>query len=171
MLLAAIPAEFPLPIVVVQHLDPTHRSMIVPIMQRVTHLAVEEATDGQTVRPGTVYIAPPNRHLLVSNGLRMLLVDTELVHFVRPSADLLFDSLAASCKEGVLGVVLTGNGVDGAKGTVAIKKMGGTVISQDLEDAEFPGMPSAVLAAGSADYVLPLSKIPAKIMELVGVLE
>jgi two-component system chemotaxis response regulator CheB len=134
-------------------------------MQRATGLKVEEATQDAPMKSGTVYFAPPNRHLLVSPERRLVLVDSELVHFVRPSADLLFESLAASCKEGVLGIVLTGNGVDGAQGVTAIKKMGGEVIAQD--DAEFAGMPRAAIATGDVDYVLPLSAMPAKITDLV----
>ena len=83
------------------------------------------------LKPGTVYIAPPNRHLLVKYDGTLTLSQSELVHFVRPSADLLFESVAASFKERAIAVVLTGTGSDGAMGVEAIKKMGGTVIVQE----------------------------------------
>ena len=168
MLLAQLPESFPVPIVVVQHLDPKHPSMIVSIMQRVTKLKVAEARGGDSMKPGNVYFAPPNHHLLVSQQGTFVLVDTELVHFVRPSADLLFESLASFYKEGVLGVVLTGNGIDGAQGARAIKQMGGTVISQNEESAEFPGMPRAAIATGCVDHILPIERISQELIALTG---
>jgi len=129
--LSRLPAEFPASIVIVQHLDPRHRSLMAHILGRDTKLPVKEAQDGETILPGNVYIGPPNRHFLVSTDRRVMLVDSELVHFVRPSADLLFESVAASCKDRTIALVLTGTGSDGAMGVTAVKKMGGTVIAQD----------------------------------------
>jgi len=96
----------------------------------------------------------------------MSLTQTELVHFVRPSADLLFDSLAGSYKERVIAVVLSGTGSDGSMGVRAVKKMGGTVITQD-QTAEFFGMPAAAIETGDVDFVLPLDEIPGAIESLV----
>jgi two-component system chemotaxis response regulator CheB len=123
--LAALPADFPAAIVVVQHLDPRHRSLMASILSRHTALTVQEAREGDRLRPGMVFIAPPNRHLLVNPDGSLSLSQSELVHFVRPSADLLFESVAASFKERAIAVVLTGTGSDGAMGVQAIKKMGG----------------------------------------------
>ena len=165
--LAALPGDFPAIIVVVQHLDPRHRSLMADILSRRTPLKVKQAQEGEHMDLGTTYIAPPNRHLLVNRDGTMSLSQSELVHFVRPSADLLFESVAASFKERAIAVVLSGTGSDGSMGVKAIKKMGGTVIAQDEKSAEFFGMPDAAVKTGSVDFVLPLEEIPSALMTLV----
>jgi two-component system, chemotaxis family, protein-glutamate methylesterase/glutaminase len=165
--LAALPAELPAAIVVVQHLDPRHRSLMADILNRRTQLQVTEAKEGDRLRAGRVYIAPPNRHLLVNPDGTLSLSQSELVHFVRPSADLLFESMAASFKDRAIGVVLSGTGTDGSMGVKAIKKMEGTVIVQDEKSAEFYGMPGAALQTGSVDFVLPLDEIASALVKLV----
>lgn len=165
--LAALPAGFPATLVVVQHLDPRHRSLMADILSRRTSLRVKQAEEGEHVVPATVYIAPPNRHLLVNPDGTLSLSQSELVHFLRPSADLLFESVAASYRERAIAVVLTGTGSDGAMGVQAIKKMGGMVIAQDEDTAEFFGMPHAAIQSGSVDFVLPLDEIPAALVTLV----
>jgi two-component system chemotaxis response regulator CheB len=166
-LFSALPADFPAALVVVQHLDPRHRSLIAAILSRRTALEVKEAEEGDALRPGTVYIAPPNKHLLVNPDGTLALAQSELVHFVRPSADLLFESVAASFKDRAIAVVLTGTGSDGTMGVQAIKKMGGTVIAQDEATSEFFGMPGAAIQTGSVDFVLPLREIPSALVTLV----
>ena len=167
LVLGALPKEFPVGILVVQHLDPRHRSLMAEILGRRTPLTVVEARHGARVRPGTVHVAPPDNHLLVDAEGVLTLTHTELVHFVRPSADLLFESTAASFKERAVAVVLSGSGSDGAMGVKAIKKMGGTVIVQDKETSEFFGMPEAALRTGAADFVLPLAEIAPALHTLV----
>jgi two-component system chemotaxis response regulator CheB len=95
------------------------------------------------------------------------LSQSELVHFVRPSADLLFESTAASYKDRAIAVVLSGSGSDGSMGVRAIKKMGGTVIAQDEKTSQFYGMPGAAVLTGSVDFVLPLDEIPSALATLV----
>ncbi len=119
------------------------------------------------MHPATTYIAPPNRHLLVNPDGTLSLSQSELVHFVRPSADLLFESVAASFKDRAIAVVLTGTGSDGSMGVRAIKKMGGTVIVQDEKSSEFFGMPGAAMQTGAVDFVLPLADIPNALISLV----
>ena len=165
--LALLPVDFPAVIVVVQHLHPRYRSLMADILGRRTPLRVKQAEEAEQVSPATVYIAPPNRHLLVNPDGTLSLTQSELVHFLRPSADLLFESVAASYRERAIAVVLTGTGSDGAMGVQAIKKMGGTVIAQDEASAEFFGMPSAAIHSGSVDFVLPLDEIPAALVTLV----
>ena len=162
-----LPEDFPAAIVVVQHLDPRHPSLMADILRRRTHLAVKQAQDGDRVEEGHIYIAPPDRHLLVNSDRTLSLTQTELVHFVRPSADLLFESVAASFRERSIGVVLTGAGIDGSFGIQAIKSMHGTVIVQDAQSAEFSGMPEAAIQTGSADFVLPLEEIAPALITLV----
>ena len=166
--LEALPGDFPVAVVVLQHLDPRHRSLMAEILGRRIHLPVKQAEHDEVLEVSTVYVAPPNNHLLVNPDGSLSLTQTELVHFVRPSADLLFESLAASYKERAIAVVLTGTGTDGSMGVRAIKKMGGTVIAQD-ETAEFQGMPSAAIATGDVDFVLSLKEIPGALRTLVDV--
>jgi two-component system chemotaxis response regulator CheB len=166
-LLSALPRDFAPSIVVVQHLDPRHRSLMAHILSRRTSLPVKEAEEGETLRPGTVYIAPPNKHLLVNPDTTLSLSQTELVHFVRPSADLLFESVAGSFRERAIAVVLSGSGSDGAMGVQAIKKVGGTVLAQDERSAEFYGMPHAAVQTGCVDFVLSLGEIPGALVTLV----
>jgi two-component system chemotaxis response regulator CheB len=165
--LAALPGNFPATLVVVQHLDPRHRSLMADILSRRTDLTVKQATEGERLNASTAYIAPPNRHLLVNSDGTLSLTQSELVHFVRPSADLLFESVAASFKERAIAVVLSGTGSDGSMGVKAIKKMGGTVIVQDEKSAEFFGMPGAAIETGEVDFVLPLEEIPSALITLV----
>jgi len=165
--LEALPTDFPVPLVVVQHLDPHHRSLMADILGRRTSLVVKEAVEGDRLEAGTVFVAPPNRHLLVNPDWSLSLTQSELVHFVRPSADLLFESVAASYKERAIGVILTGSGSDGTMGVCAIKKMGGTVLVQDPETCEFPGMPQAAIATRCVDRVLPLDGVARALVELV----
>lgn len=165
--LSLLPDNFPVAIVVVQHLDPRHRSLMADILCRRTRLKVKEATEGDHVSPGTVFIAPPNHHLLVNPDGSLSLTESELVHFVRPSADLLFESVAGSYKQRAIAVVLTGSGSDGAMGVQAIKKMGGTVIVQDEKTSEFFGMPGATIQTGNVDFILPLNEISSALVSLV----
>lgn len=165
--LSALPSDFPVPIVVVQHLDPHHRSLLPEILRRRCHLRIKQAEEGDDLDPGTAYIAPPDQHLLVKRDGTLSLSRTELVRFVRPSVDLLFESIAASHQERAIAVVLTGTGSDGAMGVGAVKTMGGLIIVQDPEEAYFPGMPKAALETGAVDEVLDLQKIGSRLVELV----
>ena len=166
--LAGLPAGFPAATVVLQHLDPRHRSLIANILGRRTPLEVREATEGDVLTAGVVFTAPPNRHLLVNPDATLSLSQSELVHFVRPSADLLFESVAARFRDRAIAVVLTGMGVDGAMGLRAVRKMGGTIIVQDEATSEFFGMPGAAIATGTANFILPLDEIAAALCTLVG---
>jgi two-component system, chemotaxis family, protein-glutamate methylesterase/glutaminase len=166
--LSALPADFPCALVIVQHVDPRRRSLMAEILDRRTALAVKEAAEGDPIESGRAYIAPPDRHLLVNPDRRLSLARTELVHFVRPSADLLFESTAAVYRQGAVAVVLSGTGRDGSLGVKAIKKMGGTVIVQDSA-SEFPGMPKAAGESVMADHILALDEIAPALLSLAGV--
>jgi two-component system chemotaxis response regulator CheB len=137
------------------------------ILSRRTPLPVDEAGAHSRLKKGHVLIAPPNQHLLVNRDRSVTLTQTELVHFVRPSADLLFESVAAGFGPKAIAVVLSGSGMDGSMGVQAIKKTGGTVIVQDVRTAEFAGMPEAAIKTGAADFVLPLTEIAPALIKLV----
>lgn len=166
-LLSRLPEAFPAAIVVVQHLAPQHRSLLVEILERRTPLPVKQAEEGDEVRQGMIHIAPPDHHLLVNGDGTLSLSHSELVHFVRPSADLLFESVAASYKDRAIAVVLTGTGSDGDMGVRAVKEEGGVVIVQDPATADFKGMPQTAIETGCADFVLDLEEIPHKLTALI----
>jgi two-component system chemotaxis response regulator CheB len=165
--LGGFPATMPVPVVVVQHLDPYHETIIAAVIRRRSSLDVRLAIDGERITSGMIRIAPPDRHLLVNADRTLSLTSNEPVQFVRPSADLLFESVAASYGSAALACILTGSGSDGAMGASAIKARGGSVIVEDPQSAEFKGMPEAAVAAG-ADYVLPLEEITPMVCRLVG---
>ncbi len=162
-----LPVGFPVPVVVVQHLDRRHETIIAEVLGRRTKMPVTLAHEGARAEAGTIYIAPPNRHLLVGADGVLTLSSSELVHFVRPSADLLFESVAGAYGPRAIACVLTGTGSDGAMGVSAVKSRGGTVIAEDPQLAEFRGMPEAAVASGAVDFVLPLDEIAAVIRGLV----
>ncbi|MBN3963225.1 chemotaxis protein CheB [Nostoc sp. NMS8] len=165
--LSTLPAKFPAAIAIVQHLDPQHRSFMAEILSRRTAIIVKQAQEGDRLTPATAYVAPPDHHLLVNDDGTLSLSQSELVLFLRPAADLLFKSVALIYQNRAIAVVLTGTGSDGARGVEAIKKMGGTVIVQDVKSAEFSGMPSAAIQTGNVDFILPLDEISSTLVTLV----
>ncbi len=165
--LGSLPAGLRVPLLIVQHLDPRHSTVIADVLSRRSNMPVKLASAGQVAQPGYAYVAPPNYHLLVGTGGTLALSSSELVHFVRPSADLLFESVAGAYGPAAIACVLTGSGSDGAMGVSAVKDRGGTVIVQDPESAEFKGMPEAAVATGAVDFVLPLDEIGAVIRGLI----
>lgn len=165
-LLEGLPREFPMPVAVVQHVDPNHDSRVADILSRRTAMTVKQAVADEPMMAGVVYVAPPDYHLLIGGGGLVKLTHTEPVHYVRPSADLLFESASRSCGGQVIAVVLTGAGSDGAAGVSAVKNVGGTVIVQDQASSAFFGMPQAAIATGIVDFVLPLDAIADKLLEL-----
>lgn len=165
--LSGMPADFPAPITIVQHLDPKRRSLMATILRGRTKLDVKEAEEADQLLPATVYIAPPDSHLLVNSNRTLSLSQSEMTRFLRPSADVLFQSIADSYKDRAIAVVLTGSGSDGMVGVKAIKKMGGKVIAQNQATAEFFGMPGAAIESGSVDFILPLGEIAPALIALV----
>jgi two-component system CheB/CheR fusion protein len=165
--LSALPRDFPAAVVVVQHLDPQRRSLLVDILARAVMLPIHESQGTEQPQPGHIYVAPPGHHLLIDGKGHLVLSDAEPIQFVRPSANLLFASAAAFYAHRTLGVILTGSGSDGADGMTAIKVAGGATLVQDLDSAEFTGMPSAALKTGQVDYIVPLDAIASTICCLV----
>ncbi|MGW6061623.1 chemotaxis protein CheB [Streptomyces sp. NPDC055189] len=166
-ILGALSPDLPVPVLVVQHLDPRHRTLLAEVLTRRTELTVKLARHQESVEPGTVYLAPPDRHLLVGPEGILTLSNSKLVHFVRPSADLLFESVAGAYGPRAIACVITGTGMDGAMGVEAVKSRGGTVIAEDPQSAQFAGMPSAAVQTGAVDFVLRIEEIAAAIRGLV----
>ncbi len=157
-ILRGLHGSFRCPIVVVIHQHPAFVSHAAEILGRCTNLHVKEAVRSERIRPGVVYLAPPNLHLLITNGA-VELADTPVVHFTRPSVDTMFASVAASYGARCIGVILSGSGRDGADGLAAIKAAGGFTIVEDPQSARFNSMPSAALALGGVDRAVPAKEI------------
>jgi two-component system, chemotaxis family, protein-glutamate methylesterase/glutaminase len=147
----------------VLHRQPV-RSELASVLSRASRLPVEEAEDKTPLSPATVHVAPPDYHLLVERG--WLALSTEpAVKFSRPSIDVLFESAAGSFTDRLVAVVLTGASDDGTDGAQAVRRHGGMVIVQDPTTAEQAIMPKAVIDAGAADLVVPLSDLAAAIRQ------
>ena len=144
---------------------PRRVSMLPWILARHTSLRVDHAKSGEAVERGRIYIAPPDRHMILEDGL-VRLDHGPKENFTRPAADPLFRSAAAAYGDRVMGIVLTGGDSDGSQGLVAIKRAGGVTVVQDPSDARFPSMPLSGLQKDSPDYCLPASEIGALIVRL-----
>jgi two-component system chemotaxis response regulator CheB len=159
--LARLPGDFPIPILVVQHMMADGPNLLPGILARRTRLRVAPAEPGERPRPGTVHVARPDHHLLVAPDGTLALPRSERVNFTRPAADVLFRSLAEVFAERAIGLVLTGMGRDGARGLAAIWQRGGLTMAQDDATAEAPSMPGAGIDIGKADVILPLHRLAA----------
>lgn len=164
-ILSALPRDFSAPILVVQHILDGFCEGFARWLGGELALEVKLAEDGERPRPGTVYLAPSDRHLLVSLG-RLRLDDGEPLRGSRPSASLLFASLAREYGRSAAGLVLTGMGDDGASGLEALRKAGGFTAAQGPESATVYGMPRAALETGAATFSLELGEIPALLTRL-----
>jgi two-component system chemotaxis response regulator CheB len=170
-----LPAGFPVPVVIVQHMPATFTSLLAERLSRSAVIPVSEGTSGTVLTPSHAWLAPGNFHMtvvaptLVANGkaLRLALNQDSPEHSCRPAVDVLFRSVAAAAGEHVLGVVMTGMGADGVLGARKIREAGGEVIIQDQASSVVWGMPGAVHAAGQADGVFPLDKLAVEITRRV----
>ncbi len=165
-LFGALPKNFPLPIVLVHHVMAASRDSMAALVGRFSALQVKEVEEGDVLTAGTVYIAPPNYHVLVEEDATLSLSTDALVSFARPSVDVLFESAALAFRSGVIGVILTGANSDGAAGLRAIKQRGGKAVVQDPDDAEIDSMPRAALDAVTADHICPLDGMAGVLQEL-----
>ena len=164
-LFSAMPGDFAVPIVVVQHRSRHADNLLASLLQDVTPLRVVDVEDKEPLDPQSVYIAPANYHLLVETGYLSLTTDP-LVRFSRPSIDVTFMSAGDAYRAGTVGVVLTGANDDGARGLRHIVDRGGKGIVQDPTTAESVAMPAAALKMVPEAEVLPLSDIPPRLVSL-----
>ena len=169
VILSGLPANFPGALAIVMHLSPDHKSILAEILDRRTPLLVKQARTGDVLCPSCVFIAPPNRHLLVSSSGRLKLSSptAEKIHHARPSAEPLFASVATVYREKAIAVVLTGGDGDGSFGVQIIKDKGGMVIAQDRPTSKDFSMPKTSIETGDVDFILPLDEIAGKLIELV----
>jgi two-component system chemotaxis response regulator CheB len=165
-LLGALPTDFACPVIVAQHRapgDPHER--LAKVLERHSALPVEDADDKLPIRPGHVYLAPADYHLMVERGHLELTVD-DPVEYSRPSVNVLFESAAAAYGSDVVAVLLTGLGRDGAQGLARVRDAGGCTIVQEPESAVQGEMPQAGIDAGGAAEVMPLDEIAVRLIEL-----
>jgi two-component system chemotaxis response regulator CheB len=168
-LLPGLPATLPVPIVVVQHMPPMFTKILAERLDTKSDLRVREGDDGLRLSPGTVYIAPGDRHMEVASRERLRTYDGPHENSCRPSVDPLFRSAAASFGPGVLAVVMTGMGRDGLRGAEDVALAGGHIVVQDEATSVVWGMPGFVARAGLADASLPLGALAAEIVRRVAV--
>jgi two-component system chemotaxis response regulator CheB len=165
-LVAQLPADFDAAICIVLHIPPTGRSLLAPILARGSALTVQAAENGAPLRPGTVFVAPADHHLLVrADTVELSRGPKE--NGVRPAADPLFRSLARAWGDCAVAVVLSGALDDGAAGAAAVAAAGGQVVVQDPSDALVTGMPSSTIAATTPDAVVAIDELGATLQRLV----
>jgi two-component system, chemotaxis family, protein-glutamate methylesterase/glutaminase len=169
-ILPALPKHFPIPILIVQHMPAAFTKCLGEDLSMKSVIPVAEARGGTLLRPGQAWIAPGDFHVTVrSRGMHVELVTNQEPpeHFCRPSVDVLFRSVAEVYGAGALAIVLTGMGKDGVSGARAIRAQGGHVLVQDEATSVVWGMPGAVVRAGLANDILPLSRISDELLRLV----
>lgn len=156
VLVSNLPADFPAPVVVAQHLDPSRESHLTEILSRRSTLPVRTVTGGALLEPGAVLVVPADRHVNITDS--SIELEEENTGQPKPSIDTLLNSAAEAVGERLVAIILTGTGSDGAAGAAAVKRAGGTVIIQNPETAEYPGMPLS-LARSTVDIVSDVEEI------------
>lgn len=167
-ILPRLPADFPLPIVIVQHISPHSDTFMIRHFNSLSKITVKEADEKESIKPGFAYFAPPNYHLLIEEDHTFSLSIEGRVNYSRPSIDVLFDSaLDAYCSK-LIGIILTGANNDGSRGLKKIKDCGGLAIVQDPKTAEVSAMPEGALKISKIDHVLKLEEIAPFLIEITG---
>ncbi len=158
-LVGALPAGSGMACILVQHLDPTHKSMMVDLLAGHTSMTVRQATEGMLIERDHLYVIPPGTYLSVADGA-LHLSKPQARHGARLPFDFLLHSLAEECGAYAICVILSGTGADGSLGLKAVAEKGGLVIAQEPDEAGYDGMPRSAIATGAVDLVLPVAKIP-----------
>lgn len=170
-LLPKLPADFPVPILLVQHLPESFTGMFAKWLDERCEVSVKEARDGMLALPGTVVVAPGNAHLKVRRrpvGVEVVIENSRPVNGHMPSVDVLFRSVAREFGENGAGLLMTGMGSDGAEGIGELKSAGGHTMAQDKESCMIFGMPRVAISKGYIDQVLPLNDMASYLISAVG---
>ncbi len=165
--LGNVPSDSGLAYLVVQHMDPNHKTLLAELLQRITAMPVHEAVDGRRIEADAVYVIPPDAEMTVLAGTLQLAKPAE-PRGQRLPIDVLFASLAREMGDQAIGVVLSGMGSDGMQGLQAIKTQGGLTLAQQPDSAQFDSMPSSAIAAGCVDIVAVPADLPARIVSITG---
>jgi two-component system, chemotaxis family, protein-glutamate methylesterase/glutaminase len=158
-ILAELPDTFLIPVVVVLHQLKNSSGRLIPILQSKTKLKVKEPLDKEKIESGSIYIAPPDYHLLIEDDFTFGYSYSETVNHSRPSIDVLFESASNAYKKCISSVLLSGASMDGAQGTYEISKKGGCTVVLDPDKSEMPVMPRAAIKLNKPDHVVGLYKI------------
>lgn len=164
--LGKLPADYPIPILVVQHRGKEYKDLLEDVLQTKCLLQVKQADEKERIVAGHIYTAPPNYHLLIEQDQTFSLTSDMYVKHSRPSIDLLFTTAAEVYKGTLLGIILTGASSDGANGMLEIKRAGGYTIAQNPQAAEYPYMPQSAIATGAIDTILTLDEIKSFLMHI-----
>jgi len=168
-ILSALPADLPAPVVVAQHRSAeSHPTALRELLGAATRLHVCEAEDKEPLLDGTVYLAPPDYHVLIEEEYALALSTDGPVMYARPSVDVLLESAAEVYRERCVGVVLTGANADGARGLARVRELGGATLVQDPDTAARPEMPRAALAAVPDAHCLPVEELGAAVVAALG---
>jgi two-component system, chemotaxis family, protein-glutamate methylesterase/glutaminase len=167
MILSSLPANFPVPIAIVQHRTARLPNLMAQVLARWTPLAVKTADQSEVMRPGTVYLAPPDLHLTVHPDRTFGLSDGRKIRHVRSSANPLFSSAAEVFGKGLIAVVLTGGDRDATDGVQSVRAHGGMVLAQDEATSWQFAMPRSAIETGSVNRVVPLAEIAPALIGLV----
>ncbi|MEE8398903.1 MAG: chemotaxis protein CheB [Desulfobacterales bacterium] len=166
--LAALPANFPAPVIIAQHMHPhSHDGFLTDTLDSKCLLQVKEAEEKEVLKAGIIYLAPANYHLLIEKDKTLSLSTEDKVNYSRPSIDVLFESAAEVFGRRMVGVILTGGNSDGAAGLKKVKAVGGLTLVQDPEGAEAATMPRAAIENCHVDRVLPLADLGKALVENV----
>ncbi|MDB5283378.1 MAG: CheB methylesterase [Bacteroidota bacterium] len=158
-LLEKLPADYPLPIIVVQHRSKDPNALFEEILQHKCRIRIKQADEKEKIVGATVYVAPPDYHLLIERDGSFSLSLEDPVKFSRPSIDILFETAAEVFRDKLIGIILTGANSDGTNGICAIKRHGGLTIAEDPEEAKYPAMPLSAIESGAVEMVLTLNKM------------
>ncbi len=167
-LLQSLPREFPIPLLLVQHLSDGFSSTLVEWLSRTTPLKVVPAEDGVVPQPGTLYVAAGQKHVVVRSGPVLALEDGEPIQGHRPSATLMLESLARTLGPRAVGIVLTGMGDDGAEGLLELRRQGGLTYAQDEESCVVYGMPREAVRRGAVLSSMSLTDLAEALQKLAG---
>lgn len=158
-ILQALPQNYPLPIIIVQHRSKDERELLEKILSHKCKIKIRQVEEKERIQKSTAYLAPPNYHILIERNFTFSLSNDSPVNYSRPSIDVLFQTAANAYGNKLIGIVLTGANRDGSNGIKKIKEKGGVTIVQNPDSAEFNTMPLEAIASGYADYVFDLDEI------------
>ncbi|MEX2231087.1 MAG: chemotaxis protein CheB [Cyclobacteriaceae bacterium] len=166
VILEELPADYPIPIIVVQHRTNDYSDLFEQVLQYKSKIRIKQADEKEEIRAGVVYVAPPGYHLLVESDETFSLSSDMRVKYSMPSIDVLFESAAQVFNKKLVGIILTGASNDGSAGITAIKNNMGLTIAQHPEEAQFPYMPQSAIDTGAITFIWTVKEIQQFLKEL-----
>lgn len=161
-----MPSDSNVACVVIQHLDPKHKSLMPSILAKYTEMKIQEAEDGVTVEPNSIYLTPPSKNVVILNGM-LYLMEPEKTTTINLPINHFFRSLSNDRAEKAICIILSGTGTDGTLGVKEIKSAGGMAMVQDVRQAKFDGMPLSAIKTDLIDYILPVEKMPEALLNYI----